>query len=120
MRASLASTSPIRVCQPVPYFFSILANGSLWSLILLLAAVTVFYSSGLAFAAVLFLLLRIGLANDLQRRFTPDRKLVSPAWLVPVKDVLNFGIWLGAFAGNTIEWRGRRMRLRPDGTLVEI
>ena len=110
----------IRVCQPVPYFLSILANGSLWSLLLLLAAVGVFHSVGLAFAAVLFLLLRIGLANDLQRRFTPERKLVSPAWLVPVKDVLNFGIWLGAFAGNTIEWRGRRMRLRPDGTLVEL
>ena len=60
------------------------------------------------------------LAGDLQRRFTPGGRLVSPAWLVPVKDWLNAGIWLAAFAGNTIEWRGRRMRLRPDGTMVEL
>jgi len=46
--------------------------------------------------------------------------LVSPFWLVPVKDWLNAGIWLAAFAGNTIEWRGRRMRLQPDGTLREM
>ena len=109
----------IRVCQPVPYFFSVLANGSIWA-VAHLAVAAMKPSLCLALAVVAGLLLRIGLAQDLQRRFTPDRRLVSPAWLVPVKDVLNFGIWLGAFAGNTIEWRGRRMRLRPDGTLVEI
>ena len=109
----------IRVCQPAPYFFSVLANGSIWALALLAVAAAK-PSPGLALAAGAGLLVRIGLAQDLQRRFTPARRLVSPAWLVPVKDVLNFGLWLGAFAGNTIEWRGRRMRLKPDGTLVEI
>jgi ceramide glucosyltransferase len=65
-------------------------------------------------------LLRIGLAQNLQRRFTPERKLISPAWLVPVRDLLNAAIWLAAFLGNTIEWRGRKMKLRRDGTLVEL
>ena len=109
----------IRVCQPVPYFFSILSNASLWALGLLLAGLLAGngYAAGLG---GLFLVIRMILAGDLQRRFTPGGRLVSPAWLVPVKDWLNAGIWLAAFAGNTIEWRGRRMRLRPDGTMVEL
>jgi ceramide glucosyltransferase len=64
--------------------------------------------------------LQIVLAQNLQRRFTPEKNLVSPAWLVPVKDFMNVALWLGAFLGNTIEWRGRKMKLRRDGTLEEI
>ena len=108
----------IRVCQPLPYFFSILSNASLWPGLWLAVAVAATSPLGAPLAASVFLLVRIGLAQSLQRRFTPDRKLVAPAWLVPVKDVLSAGIWLGAFAGNTIEWRGRKLKLRRDGTLI--
>ena len=109
----------IRVCQPLPYFFSILSNASWWPglwLVVSLVAAKIFCA---ALTATLFLLMRILLAQDLQRRFTPERKLVSPAWLVPVKDGLTAAIWFFAFAGNTVEWRGRRMRLRRDGTLTD-
>ena len=108
----------IRVCQPLPYFFSILSNASLWPGLWLAVAVAATSRLGAPLTASVFLLVRIGLAQSLQRRFTPDRKLVAPAWLVPVKDVLSAGIWLGAFAGNTIEWRGRKLKLRRDGTLI--
>jgi len=108
----------IRVCQPLPYFFSILSNASLWPGLWLAVAVAATSPLGAPLAASVFLLVRIGLVQSLQRRFTPDRKLVAPAWLVPVKDVLSAGIWLGAFAGNTIEWRGRKLKLRRDGTLI--
>ena len=40
--------------------------------------------------------------------------------LAPVKDLLQFALWLGAFAGNTVEWRGQRFHLRKDGTLVKL
>ena len=70
--------------------------------------------------AMVFLLLRILLAENLQRRFTPERNLVSPFWLVPVKDLLQAAIWFCAFNGNTVEWRGRKMKLRRNGTLQEI
>jgi ceramide glucosyltransferase len=110
----------IRVCQPAPYFFSILSNASLWPglwLAMSLATTKTFYAP---LAAVVFLLMRICLAQDLQRRLTPERKLVSPAWLVPVKDFLGAAVWLSAYAGNTVEWRGREMKLRPDGTLKNV
>ena len=70
-------------------------------------------------SVIALLLARIVLAQNLQRRLTPERDLVSPLWLVPVKDLLQAAIWFCAFAGNTVEWRGRKMKLRRDGTLVE-
>ena len=124
----------IRVCQPTPYFFSILSNATLWPILWLAVelkktSVTFFrgpdsLAGGIGLPcgiiiAVALLLIRIAMAQNLQRRFTPNRILVSPFWLVPVKDLFQALIWFCAFTGNTVEWRGRRMKLKRDGTLVE-
>ena len=110
----------IRVCQPLPYFFSILANATLWPLLWFFISFVAGKTFCAPLTAIIFLLVRIILAQNLQRRFTPPEKLVSPAWLVPVKDLLAAAIWLAAFAGNTVEWRGTKMKLRRDGTLEKI
>jgi len=128
----------IRVCQPLPYFFSILSNATLWPLLWALMELPKFSATNIqtmqlnswqtmvgsvdipcgAIAAMMLLLIRIALAQNLQRRFTPERRLISPVWLVPVKDLLQAALWFCAFTGNTVEWRGRKMKLRRDGTLV--
>jgi ceramide glucosyltransferase len=107
----------IRVCQPLPYFFSILSNATLWPLLWLFVSLVATKTFCAPLTAIAFLFLRMVLAQHLQRRFTPERQLVSPFWLVPVKDLLQAALWLCAFAGNTVEWRGRKMKLRRDGTL---
>ena len=109
----------IRVCQPVPYFFSILSNATLWPLLWLLASPALSKTLYAPLAALALLLMRILIAQNLQRRFMPSRDSLAPPWLVPVKDLLQAAVWLGAFLGNTVEWRGQKMRLRRDGTLVE-
>ncbi len=107
----------IRVCQPLPYFFSILSNASFWSLLWLAASLVLSRTWYIPLAAIGCVWVRIIIAQNLQRRFM-QRDDVSPAWLVPVKDLLQAAIWAGAFFGNTVEWRGQKMRLRRDGTLV--
>jgi ceramide glucosyltransferase len=110
----------IRVCQPAPYFLSILSNASLWPMLWLAVAVLSGNFICAPLTAGFFLLLRIMLAQNLQRRFAPGRNLVSPFWVVPVKDFLQAAIWVAAFLGDTVEWRGRKMRVRMDGSLVEL
>jgi ceramide glucosyltransferase len=129
----------IRVCQPVPYFFSILSNVTLWAALWLMAvwptatfktwnvisvaSVHISLSKtvlplGTVLAAV-FCLARIVIAFDLQRLLTRSSVHAKYAWLAPIKDLLQAALWLCAFAGNRIEWRGQRYVLRSDGTLVK-
>jgi ceramide glucosyltransferase len=104
----------IRVCQPAPYFFSILSNATLWPLLWAAHSRVVWVVT----CAAVALLLRTVAALDLQWRITQSRGHLSYFWLVPLKDLLQVAIWALAFAGNRIEWRGERMRLKADGTLV--
>lgn len=108
----------IRVCQPLPYFFSILSNATLWPLAWALVSLATTESLCGPITALALVLARCCLARELQLRFTPDRRLVSPFGLAPLKDLLQAAIWFCAYAGNTVEWRGQKMKLRRDGTLV--
>jgi ceramide glucosyltransferase len=110
----------IRVCQPGPYFLSILSNGTLWPLVWIVAGMGQF---PVVFGLVC-LALRGTMAWDLQRRLAAGTSKASPpmgffasvslAWL---KDLLQTAIWVLSFLGNHIEWRGEKMRLNRDGTL---
>jgi hypothetical protein len=102
----------------MPYFFSILSNATLWPLLWLIASL--FWSTTFCapLIAVVCLLIRIVLAQNLQRRFMQSRDNLAPPWMAPVKDLLQAATWAGAFLGNTVEWRGQKMRLRRDGTLI--
>jgi len=110
----------IRVCQPLPYFFSILSNATLWAMLWLASSLVSAKTMGQPLAALILLLARIALAQKLQHYFTPRRRLISDAWLVPLKDLVQTAVWFAAFSGNTVEWRGRRMQLLRDGTLTEL
>jgi ceramide glucosyltransferase len=118
-RHQLRWARTIRVCQPLPYFFSILSNATLWPLLWLMASLVLSKTLCVLLTVIALLLIRIVIAQNLQRRFMQSRHNLAPPWLVPVKDLLQVAIWAGAFLGNTVEWRGQRMKLRRDGTLVE-
>lgn len=103
----------IRVCQPLPYFFSILSNATLWPLLWLLQART---SLALAVASgciIIRILMGAWCEHKLARRVD-----AASFWMGPVKDLLQVLIWARAFFGNRIVWRGRLFRVLPGGKLV--
>ena len=104
----------IRVCQPLPYFFSILSNATLWPVLWLCSNPA---KPVLLFAAIC-VSIRIVSAIDLQNRLTRKPAPSFYSLSVLLKDLLQIAIWLLAFLGNRIEWRGELMRLRADGTLA--
>ncbi len=133
----------IRVCQPVPYFFSILSNATIWPAVALMHALVTLFTRGHEFlmtrfvsdardeirvlslqveAALIifaaFVLIRILLAVHLSARCSG--KLGYAALLAPLKDLLQVPIWALAFLGNTVVWRGQRLRVLPGGKLVPI
>jgi len=112
-RHQLRWARTIRVCQPLPYFFSILSNPTFWPLIWFGVAPNGFSAGFLA--ASLFV--RALIVQNLLHRFTQKPAGVGPLF-APLKDLLQAAVWLGAFLGNTVEWRGQRMKIRSDGTLI--
>ena len=41
-------------------------------------------------------------------------------WLLPVQDLVSFGVWLWAFFGREITWRGARFEVQKGGTLHRL
>ena len=39
-------------------------------------------------------------------------------WLVPVRDLLSFGLLIASFCGKKVAWRGEEFRLAADGRLI--
>lgn len=114
-RHQLRWARTIRVCQPLPYFFSIVSNATLWPLLWLLAQ-----PSFVVLVLVLtFLVARLFAAHLLQAQLTRTTRSAE-WWLVPFKDLTQVALWAGAMLGNRITWRGERFRLRRDGTLAKL
>ncbi|MGE0101386.1 MAG: bacteriohopanetetrol glucosamine biosynthesis glycosyltransferase HpnI [Blastocatellales bacterium] len=47
-----------------------------------------------------------------------DFVLMRFFWLVPVRDLITFGIWLVSFRGDEIQWRGDNFRVLRSGKLT--
>jgi ceramide glucosyltransferase len=61
------------------------------------------------------------LASRLMLKVCVDAATGSRAgswWLLPIRDMLSFSVFLSSFAVNTVGWQGRRFRVGPDGVLL--
>ena len=57
----------------------------------------------------------------LQRAVERTMGQTTPRWLLgPLRDVLSFVVFCASFATDVVVWRGRRYRVRADGTMEEL
>lgn len=129
----------IRVCQPVPYFFSILSNPTMWGWLAFLSscrftrmappevwsgATTGVWQIFLIGAGIAFfqiaVVVRPVAASEWQRRLVNQAPTAQQFLLPLLKDLLQVPIWALAFLGNTVVWRGQRLRVLPGGKLVPL
>ena len=62
------------------------------------------------------LLSRVMLCRCVEWRFDLPR---HNYWLIPLQDMIAFGVYVMSFFGATIHWRGADYRVMADGTLLE-
>jgi ceramide glucosyltransferase len=106
-----------RVCRPQGYFAYGITHALAFSLALALASGLAPWALGLVAAT---LALRFGLAW-FSEVVCLGGKLTLPAlFLLPLKDLLAFFLWLSSFLGNEVIWKGQRFRLTREGLLVPI
>jgi len=94
-----------------------LINGPFWALLLALTS-----AFGMPWVAVAGLVLaaRLGLTAWTYAAILRLPVRISELLLVPIKDLLMQIIWLASLQGDTVEWRGRKLRLLPTGEMEEV
>ena len=103
----------IRVCQPFPFFASILSNASLWPLLW----VAMSPARVSAIGALICLFFRLQTAPHLEQRLA-GRKTASSRGMPVLKDLFQVAIWFLAFTGREVTWRGVRYRVETGGKLA--
>jgi ceramide glucosyltransferase len=107
-RHQLRWSRTIRVSRSGYYGYAI-TNATVWSLLAL---------AGGAWPAAIFAMtvrMAAGLITGLA--VLGDRQLISYWFLIPVRDLWGFAVWVAALAGDSVEWRGQKLRLRKDGRI---
>ena len=56
--------------------------------------------------------LRLSLAMTVGAEVLGDHQVLPSLWLLPLRDVIATGLWIGGFASNTVVWRGERFEVR--------
>jgi len=98
----------IRVSRSGYYGYAI-TNATVWSLMALAA--------GAWPMAILAMTLRMAAGLITGLAVLRDRQLIRYWFLIPVRDLWGFAVWVAALAGDEVEWRGRKLRLRKDGRI---
>ena len=99
----------IRVSRPGGYAGLVLSNASLWALVAALA--------GAWWAALVLLGLRMLVGLVVGVGILHSREVRRTFLLIPLRDLWGAAVWLCGLFGNTVEWRGTRLRLTPDGRI---
>ena len=47
-----------------------------------------------------------------------DRNTLRYFWMIPLRDLFGFAVWIAGLFGDTVEWRGQTLRLRSDGKIA--
>ncbi|HEY4901473.1 MAG TPA: bacteriohopanetetrol glucosamine biosynthesis glycosyltransferase HpnI [Terriglobales bacterium] len=98
------------------YFGLIVTFGLAWGILAVLAAPWVWWTwATLAVIAIV----RVVAAVAIGRGVLDDPDVLRDLWLLPLRDFVALAVWLGSFAGNEIEWRGLKFRVR-DGKLERM
>ena len=102
----------VRLVAPWGYLGSIITH--FLALALIGAALTGFAGWSLGLLAAL-LLIRLAQAYAANRILAADGRGL---WLIPLRDLISFGVFIAAHFGERVEWRGNRFTVGRDGAMA--
>jgi ceramide glucosyltransferase len=108
-RHQLRWSRTIRVSRRAGYYGYLATQAAFWS--------AVAAGAGHWWIAVAVMAVRLATGLVVGRGVLGDH-LVSRYWyLLPLRDLWGFAVWVAGLRGDTVDWRGRRLRLAADGRI---
>lgn len=116
LRHRLRGARTMRICQPAGYAAAVLTHGSVWCG--LLAATHGFRGPALTLWLGQQLLHWV---STLQASYVLGcRDTRRWLWMLPVSDLVEFGLWTASWMGSTVTWRGDSYRVHPGGRMTPL
>jgi ceramide glucosyltransferase len=109
-RHQLRWSRTIRVSRSSGYYGYVVTHATLWGLVALAA--------GQWQAGVLALAVRVVAGVWVGAGILRDGKVLRDFWLIPLRDLFGFAVWVAGLFGDTVRWRDRQLKLRPDGRIL--
>ncbi len=104
----------IRVLRPMEHFGTLVT----YPIPFALAAVALLGSGYFCIVSALVTIgARIVLKSSVERAF---KTCAGPLWLMPVRDIISFAVFLLSFLGQKVAWRGARYAVRPSGAMSQL
>ena len=110
-RHQLRWSRTIRVSRPSGYYGYVVTHATLWGLVALGAHQ--WQVGGAALAVRVLAGVWVGAA------ILSDRKVLRDFWLIPLRDLFGFAVWVAGIFGDTVQWRDRHLKLRADGRILD-
>jgi ceramide glucosyltransferase len=99
----------IRDASPGGYVGLVFTHGFAWALLNVMA-------SGISLLSLWLLalsfFLRLALAMTVGAEVLADHQVLPRLWMLPLRDLIGFGLWIAGFAGDSVVWRGERFQLK--------
>jgi ceramide glucosyltransferase len=70
--------------------------------------------------AIVILLIRLMMAIVAGWSKMRSKDVPRLFFLIPVRDIFGVAVWLAGLFGNTVIWRGRKLRLNRDGRIIMV
>jgi ceramide glucosyltransferase len=111
LREELRYARTIKIVDPIGHVGALITHPLPWSLLAVAAG-----STHAAIITASALILRLLVVRAVERAFGLPREA---AWLLPVRDLISFGVFVTSFFGGAVNWRGHKYHVLPDGALVQ-
>lgn len=102
----------IRVSRPGGYYGYLVTHATLWSLLA--------FAAGEWRAGALALAVRMAAGVLVGAAILGDRQVLLRFWLIPIRDLFGFAVWVAGAFGNRVKWRDRSLILAPGGVIRSI
>jgi ceramide glucosyltransferase len=108
-RHQLRWSRTIRMSRTAGYYGYLATQAAFWSLLA--------WAAGYGWLALAVISLRIATGLVVGWGVLGDGQVLRYWYLIPLRDLWGFAVWIAGLSGDTVEWRGRKLRLSPDGKI---